>query len=910
MFLIKQILTLCFIVIGQIVFAQTTHVITLETKLVENPFGMRTQIPVAEPVVGIALSGGGARGFSQIGIIKALEEADVNIGAIAGTSIGSIVGGLYASGYSTGDLDSIVKNTNWTELLSISSSTGRRELFIDQKIAEDRSIFTVRLDGLRPVIPTSFNEGLKLSNYLTLLSLNAPVYARKNFDNLLIPYLAVCTDLINGNAVVLKSGSISQVMRASSSVTFFLAPVQIDSLTLVDGGLVANIPVSALKSFSPDFVIAVNTTSPLREENDLTVPWNIADQTVSIPMKQLEEEQLKNADLVIQPNLGTWSAAEFNRPDSLINLGYQSTLPLIENLKSNLDSLFKSNLKGKEYFIKNVKYPSFPEVFEKKYQQKYVNQDSVSSHQIITDLAEIFKTGEFKTIKAVIYEDNDFSTVDFQYERNPAVNEVILTFNRSIIDTTNDKDFHQKIIKDLAGGKPFNSKKNVLAIIEIIKHYKKKGFLLFDFDNYSFNESEGILELSFSSGRVAEINIHCESSRTIVRRELNINKDDIFLYKNVESGLINLRSTGLFDDINIEIIKSDETNSVTVDVSVKEKISSLLKVGFLVDNVYNAQVGLDLRDVNIMGSGTELGLFLFGGASNRAYILEHIAHRILTSNLTYKLSTFYKFNDIRVYKQQTSPSGNTFTSSETGKYRQIFYGVSLSLGTQLEKFGRLIFTGKYQLDEVKNKLGNVVSAYKTKIVGLRISGVIDSQNKYPYPEDGIYFNGFYETAQSFLGGDEGYLVVGADLKYYLKLADRHVINPRIQIGFGDKTLPLSEQFLLGGQYSFFGAHEHEYRGRQIFLASLMYQYKFPFKIFFDTYFWFRYDLGSTWIVQEEIRFKDLRHGIGGTLSFDTPIGPMDFSVGRSFVISEGLKEGSFVWGDVLFYFSIGHAVSF
>jgi len=909
-FLIKQILTVCFIVIGQIVFAQATRVITLETKSVENPFGIQTQIPVAEPVVGIALSGGGARGFSQIGIIKALEEADVNIGAIAGTSIGSIIGGLYASGYSSGDLDSIVKNTNWNELLSISGSTGRRELFIDQKIAEDRSIFTLRLEGLRPIIPTSFNEGLKLSNYLTLLSLNAPVYARKNFDSLLIPYLAVCTDLINGNAVILKSGSISQVMRASSSVTFFLAPVQIDSLTLVDGGLVANIPVEALKSFSPDLVIAVNTTSPLREEGDLTVPWNIADQTVSIPMKQLEEEQLKNADLVIQPNLGTWSAADFNRPDSLINLGYQSTLPLIKNLKLHLDSLFKSNLKDEEYFIQNVKYPSSPETFEEKYQRKYLNQDSVSSHQILTDLAEIFKTGDYKTIKAVVYEDDNSSSVDFQYEENPAVNEVILIFNRSIIDTTNDKDFHQKIIKGLAGGKPFNSKKNVLAIIEIIKHYKKKGYLLFDFDNYTFNESEGILELSFSSGRVDEINIHNESSKTIVRRELNINNGDIFLYKNVESGLNNLRSTGLFDDINLEIIKHVNTNSVRIDVSVKEKISSLLKVGFLVDNVYNAQVGLDLRDVNIMDSGTELGLFLFGGASNRAYILEHIAHRILTSNLTYKLSTFYKFNDIRVYKQENSPSGNTFKSIETGKYRQIFYGVSLSLGTQLEKFGRLIFTGKYQLDEVKNKLGDVTIPYKTKIVGLRISGTIDSQNKYPYPEDGIYFNGFYETAQSFLGGDEGYLVVGADLKYYLKLADRHVIAPRMQIGFGDKTLPLSEQFLLGGQYSFFGAHEHEYRGRQIFLASLMYQYKFPIKIFFDTYLWFRYDLGSTWVVQEEIRFKDLKHGIGGTLSFDTPVGPMDFSVGRSFIISEGLKEGSFVWGDVLFYFSIGHAVSF
>ncbi|MBT8378009.1 MAG: BamA/TamA family outer membrane protein [Ignavibacteria bacterium] len=909
MILIKQILLVCFAAIGQIVFAQTLREITLETKPVKNPFGIEIQIPTGEPLVGIALSGGGARGFSQIGVLKALEDENITIGAIAGTSIGSIVGGLYASGYSISDLDSIVKNTNWDGLLSLSGSTVRRELFIDQKIAEDRSIFTVRLEGFRPVIPTSFNEGLKLSNYLTLLSLNAPISARKNFDSLLISYRAVCTDLINGKTVILKSGPIGKVMRASSSVTFFLAPVQIDSLTLVDGGLVSNIPVSAVKNLSPDFVIAVNTTSPLREQDDLSVPWNIADQTVSIPMKQLEEIQLTDADLVIQPNLQTWSAANFSRADSIIDIGYYSTLPFIEELKSRLDSLFKNNLQDEKFFIKNVKLPTSPEDFEIKYHQKYADQDSVSSYEISADMAEIFKSGNFKSIKTEIVEENNFSTIDFQYELNPVINSVFLNIDKSVSDTT-DAPFLHKIINELGKGKPFNGKKITATIIKIIKHYKKKGFLLFDFERYSFSELDGTLELSFRAGRVKEIIVHDEATKTIVKRELNINEGDIFLYKDVESGLNNLRSTGLFDETNLEIKKLDETNAISVNVSVKKKISSLLKVGFLVDNVYNAQIGLDLRDVNVFESGTELGLFLFGGASNRAYILEHIAHRILTSNLTYKLSAFYKFNDIKVYSQENSQSGKTFQSNEVGKYRQIFYGMSLSIGTQLEKFGRLIFTGKYQLDEVKNKQEAPATPYKTKIVGLRISGTIDSQNKYPYPEDGLYFDGYYETAQSFLGGDEGYLVVSADLKYYLTLASHHVISPRVQIGFGDKTLPLSEQFLLGGQYSFFGAHEHEYRGRQIFLASIMYQYKFPFKIFFDTYFWFRYDLGSTWIVQEEIRFKDLKHGIGGTLGFDTPIGPMDFSIGRSFIISKGLKEGSFVWGDVLFYFSIGHAVSF
>ncbi|MCE7856142.1 MAG: hypothetical protein DYG97_06300 [Ignavibacteria bacterium CHB3] len=284
--------------------------------------------------------------------------------------------------------------------------------------------------------------------------------------------------------------------------------------------------------------------------------------------------------------------------------------------------------------------------------------------------------------------------------------------------------------------------------------------------------------------------------------------------------------------------------------------------------------------------------------------------KLLDTYFTYKLNAYYKFSDIDVYSHKFSETGNTFSSDYKGKYRQIFYGGSLSIGSQLEKFGKLIFTGKYQIDEVKNKEGNTISPYQTKIVSLKIEAIVDNQNKYPYPEDGLYFNGFYETAQSFLGGDESYLLFNSELKYYIKLSDQHVLSPKIQIGFGDKTLPISEQFMLGGLYSFFGANQNEFRGRQIFLTSVMYQYKLPFKIFFDTYTWFRYDLGSTWDVQEQIRFKDLRHGIGGAISFDTPIGPADFAMGRSFIISQGLTKDSFVWGDIMFYFSIGHAINF
>lgn len=899
---IKLIIFLALTSFSAVLTAQNKIVLPLETKIKKLPFGLEQKVPAAEVSVGLALSGGGARGFAQIGVIRALEEYGINVDAIAGTSIGSIIGGAYASGYSVKEMDSMVINTNWDKLLSIGNPSDRRELFVDQKISKDRSLFTLRLNGFSPVIPTAFNEGLRLSNYLTLLCMNAPVANQTDFDNLQVRYRAVCTNLVDGEPVVISNGSLPRAMRASSSVTFLLSPVEIDSLLLVDGGLVSNVPVNVARETGVDFVIAVNTTSKLRDEKELEVPWNIADQTVSIPMQILVAAELANADFLIEPEISNYLSTDFTKIDSLILAGYYSAKKIIPGLSHMLDSLYKERLTIKNFWVKNIKHRDDETDFEKPYLQKYYLQDSVSGTDIYMDMSEIFKTGQFDSVYASIIFDGDSAEIRFGYVLNPIINEVEILAN-----VPDEGKAVEKIFQTLKG-KPYNSRIIFDVTKKFINDYKKQGYILFDLDKIEFNDSTGKLTLDFNSGTISKININSETSRTIIEREFDIKPGDHLLYSELEKGLQDLRSTGLFDDINVTIEKNSE--EIILNLNVHEEISSLIKMGFLVDNVYNAQVGLDLRDVNLFDTGTEMGLFLFGGTGNRAYILEHIAHRILNSYFTYKLNAYYKFNDITVYSRQPSATGNTFASIRTGKYRQVFYGTSFSIGTQLEKFGKLIFTGKYQLDQVINKEGNTINPYKTKIVGLRISALVDNQNRYPYPDDGLYFSGYYETAQSFLGGDEGYIVFNGDLKYYLSVAQGHVIAPRVQLGFGDKTLPVSEQFLLGGQYSFFGAHENEFRGRQIFLTSVLYQYKLPFKIFFDTYAMFRYDLGSTWDVQEQIRFKDLRHGIGGTISFDTPIGPADFSMGRSFIINKGLKEGSFSWGDVLFYFSIGHAVSF
>ncbi len=898
----KKITLLCIFCFINISFAQSEHFIKLETRFEQLPFGLIEEVPLITPKIGLALSGGGARGLSQIGVLRALEEAGVEVNLIAGTSIGSIIGGFYSAGYTVNEIDSVALNTDWADLLSIGEPTSREELFIDQKVTEDRAIFTLRLDGFKPILPTSFNEGVKFSNYLTLQSLFAPIHTKKSFDDLLINFRAVCTDLVNGNRVILDRGSLGRAMRTSSSVTFFLSPVKDDDRMLVDGGLVENIPVKTARDMGADIVIAVNTTSPLHNLEELDIPWLVVDQTVSIPMKRLEKGMLSDADIVIEPNINNRSSIDFNNIDSLILKGYKTAVKNVSQIKSEIDSFILNKTAENDFYIKNIFCEKDSSAQINLLYEKYSSVDSVLKSAVLMDLYKIFKTGLYQDIRAKLDFYKDSTTLRFIYNPTPIIKTISVIsesgIEKSIIETILNSHIKQ----------PFKPRDVLQSLIEVIKKFRKKGYLLVTCTGVDFNKRSGHLQVFFSDGAIDKIIIDSNVSETLVKREFPLNAGENVIYNKIKDGLAGLRSTELFNDIDLSLIESEDEN--ILKLMLKERVSSLLKVGFLVNTNYKAQFGLDIRDVNLFGDGTEAGLFLFGGASNRAYILEQIAHRVFNTYLTYKINLFYKFNDIGVYERTFSSTEKTFTSLKAGEYRQIFYGAALSLGTQIEKYGRLIFTGKYQIDKVKNLESNTIEPYKTKIVSLKIGATIDSRNKYPYPDDGVYFDGYYETAQSFLGGDEGFLLVGMDLSYLLKINKSNVFSTRLNIGFGDKTLPLSEQFTLGGQYSFFGAYEDEFRGRQIALASFKYQFKFPFKIFFDTYFWFRYDLGSTWRNQELIRFKDLKHGIGGTLSFDTPIGPADFSVGRSFLLRKDIPENPLSWGDILFYFSIGHAITF
>jgi NTE family protein len=900
--LLLKIFVLPFIFLFSVSYPQEKKTITLELITRNLPFGLIEYSPKDKPLIGLSLSGGGARALSQIGVLKALEEAGIETNVIVGTSMGSIVGGLYASGFTIDELDSIALNTNWGALLSLNQKKSRRELFIGQKITDDRALFALRLDGLKPVLPTSFSEGQKLTNFLYLLTNQAPVRPGRNFDDLWIKYRAVCTDLVKGDLVVIADGQLSRAMRASSSVTFFLEPVKWEDKLLVDGGLLSNIPVEITKENGADLIIAVNTTSPLHPKEKIELPWYIADQVVSIPMKKLNAVQLSLADFVITPVLDDKSSTDFVNIDSLIFLGYKSTMPAINNIKAAADSILISRLKRDEFFIKNIVFKNEKEKELNFLLNKYASYDSVSSAEIKKEMAHLYETGKYQSIGMGVKEFPDSIILEFNYQLNPVI-QTIDAIGIKLIDNQVVDSILSKLIY-----KPFNNRVIAKTISKILRHYRLKGYLLADFERLDFDKQTGALMLFFDEGLISNIKVEGNYTReTLITRELKIKQGEYFVYDKAKESLDNLTSSGFFKDIAMYVVEEEGKNILIIHVD--EKTSGILRFGFLVNEAYNAQFSIDIRDENIFGSGTETGLFLYGGARNGAYIFELKNHRILDTYLTYNLSIYYKFSDINVYETVPQTSIKTFSRVKTGEYNQTFYGISLSLGTQIEKFGNLILTGKYQLDEAKNIEGNVVDPFKTKLVSFGLNTTVDNMDSYPYPLTGLYFTGFYETAQSFLGGDQSFTSVGMDFRYFLKLGNRSALVPRLKIGFSDNTTPLTEQFFLGGSESFLGMRENEFRGRQIFLTSLMYRFKLPFQVFFDTYIKLRYDLGTTWQEPSQIRFKDLRHGIGSILSFDTPIGPAEFAVGRSFLLNKQLPDNPVIWGEVFFYFSIGYKVN-
>jgi len=279
------------------------------------------------PKVGLALSGGGARGGAHIGVLRALEELDIHIDYIAGTSMGAIVGGFYAAGYSADEIEQIMLDMDWTA--AFSDRPDRRDETMRKKQLEAAFPIPYRLGfnngGVQ--LPLGVVEGQHLDQIFQRILL--PARGITNFDRLTIPFRAVATDLVTGKEVVLSHGSLADALRASMSVPGVFAPVRINDRLLVDGGMANNLPVSVVREMGADIVIAVDISAPFLDEEELTSVFSVTEQLTNFLTRnnmELQIASLGQEDILFVPDLQGFSSADFERGQELVEIGYQTVM--------------------------------------------------------------------------------------------------------------------------------------------------------------------------------------------------------------------------------------------------------------------------------------------------------------------------------------------------------------------------------------------------------------------------------------------------------------------------------------------------------------------------------------------------------------------------------------------------------
>ncbi len=286
------------------------------------------------PKTCLVLGGGGARGAAHIGVLKVIEREHIPIDCITGTSMGAIVGGMYAAGYSAGEIEGILRSIDWKDMFQDDPS--RNDLPMRRKEDELRFLGGIEL-GLRDgkiAFPRGVIQGQKLQ--LLLRRLLMSTLRVEHFDGLPIPFRSVATDIGSGEKVVFADGDLAMAIRASMSVPAAFAPIRYRGHLLVDGGITDNVPIDVARALGAQRLIVVDVSEPLSPEDQLNSPFSIANQMLTAMMKRQTDEQLQAlgaADVLITPQLGDLSSADFPRTMDAVNVGEKAALDAIDALR-------------------------------------------------------------------------------------------------------------------------------------------------------------------------------------------------------------------------------------------------------------------------------------------------------------------------------------------------------------------------------------------------------------------------------------------------------------------------------------------------------------------------------------------------------------------------------------------------
>ncbi|MCT4624664.1 MAG: patatin-like phospholipase family protein, partial [Schleiferiaceae bacterium] len=304
--------------------------------------------------VGLALSGGGAKGMAHVGVLRALEENNVRIDYISGTSMGAVVGAMYAMGYTVDQIEIYLTQVDWDALMD--NTLPRNHLGVLERENAEKYVLDFEVVDDKINAPDAFNKGQYMLKELSFLTF--PAHGIKDFSQLQIPFLCMATDLVTGAEKVLEEGELSEALRASLAFPSMFSPFKINNKPYIDGGVRNNLPIAILKDEKGmDFVIASNVQGRLYTEEELNSMIQILEQVSSYSNALGFKDQLKKVDLMISPPEQRFDLTGYELSDTIIGLGYKEAMKHIDILdqlpKKKTEVLIVNDLRRMDPFLIN-----------------------------------------------------------------------------------------------------------------------------------------------------------------------------------------------------------------------------------------------------------------------------------------------------------------------------------------------------------------------------------------------------------------------------------------------------------------------------------------------------------------------------------------------------------------------------
>ncbi len=794
--------------------------------------------------VALVLSGGGARGFAQIGVLKALEEHHIPVHLIVGSSIGSLIGGFYAAGYSADQLAAIVKEIRWQGIFS--DETHRQNLFWSQKSDPRKHILEVRFDRGVPYIPMGITSGQKIFDIIYSYLLRANFQAANNFDNLRVQFRAVATDLISGEKVVLKSGDLAEAISGSVSFPLLFSPVEWQGKWLADGGIRDNLPVDVALQNGADVTIAVDVTSPLRTIEEMRAPWQIADQVTTIMMEEPTRQSRQMADVVIHPDLKGHGASDFSRIDSLIAAGYRETLRKIEEIKSCI-ARKENNLWGENHYLGKVhrlKVLGIQRVHADTLQSHMVTREgqSLYLYDLYRDLNRFYRTGFFSDAYVLLRGKPSTFTVEFHFQENPPVETIHLYTHKLFPDSV----LMAKM--QITRGAPLNYVELDRTLQELRSFYSNKGYSLARVVRIRYNPDSLALAFYIDEGWINKIVVEGNrvTRRQIIMREFPLHPGEVFEAEKAIQGMRNIYSTGLFHRVSLNVKRDDFGNSLFI--KVKEKKYFLMRIGAKASLERKGEVFLEFVEDNLLGRNVKASVMGSIGDLERRAELKLYSVRLLNTLLTYRLRFYYRDRWDRYYSHW----------ERMEDYLTIRRGFRFILGQQIERLGSISAEIRWDNVDVFSADPHFPYSDKYSVRSLAFRSVVDKRDKLPFPEHGIYNRWYWESgSKRILGSSTSFTRFWISMEGYYRLPGPFTYHVHAWGGIADQTLPFSEFFTLGGLRDFPGLYERERFGRQLMALGNELRFNFRWPIPVDMYLGVTFHVGATWhSVEDPIRRKD------------------------------------------------------